>query len=63
MKCLKILAIVVAALAISACGKFDRFSASITGNSETCVDGVKYIQFSSGVSVKYKPDGSIATCK
>ncbi len=45
------------------CGGFGRFEAWTTGKSELCVDGVKYIQFTSGASVKYNADGSIALCK
>lgn len=49
-------------LSISGCGNFDRHVANITGSSESCIDGVKYIQFPSGASVKYTKDGKIATC-
>jgi len=45
------------------CGKVERITASWTGHSEMCISGVKYIQFTSGASVKYLPDGKIATCK
>lgn len=47
---------------LSGCGKVDRLVASATGTAESCVDGVTYIQFTSGVTVKYRPDGSVATC-
>jgi len=51
-------------LTFSGCGAIDRGMANITGDgSETCHDGVVYLQFTSGVSVKYNKDGSIATCK
>jgi hypothetical protein len=44
-------------LALSGCGRFDRFMAGITGDaSETCVDGVVYLQFTSGATVKYTYD-------
>jgi len=59
----KVALAVVVAVALSGCGYFDRAGATFTGSSETCVDGVKYIQFTSGASVKYTPDGKIATCK
>lgn len=45
------------------CGKFERFTATWTGYSELCVDGVKYIQFTSGASVKYNQNGTIVTCQ
>jgi uncharacterized protein YceK len=45
------------------CGSVDRGMASITGTgTETCVDGVLYLQFTSGVTVKYNQNGSVATC-
>lgn len=50
------------ALALTGCGAVDRGIAKFTGSSEMCVDGVKYIQFTSGATVKYNTDGSIALC-
>ena len=47
---------------LSGCGNFDRGVAKVTGSSESCIDGVKYIQFPSGASVKYTRDGRVATC-
>lgn len=45
------------------CGQADRAMAFTTGNAqESCVDGVLYLQFTSGASVKYLPDGKVATC-
>jgi hypothetical protein len=32
------------------------------GQSETCYKGVLYLQFPHGVTVAYKPDGSVITC-
>lgn len=45
------------------CGTISRGCAKYFGSDEVCIDGVKYIQFTSGASVKYNPDGTIATCK
>lgn len=60
----KILMALAVVLALSGCGYVDRTIGGITGNgAQTCVDGVAYLQFTSGVSVKYLPDGKIATCK
>lgn len=44
-------------------GKFHRQVANLTGYSDYCIGGVEYIQFVSGATVKYKPDGTISTCK
>ena len=49
-------------LSLAACGQLGRNVANVTGHSESCIDGVKYVQFSSGASVKYNKDGSIQTC-
>jgi hypothetical protein len=49
-------------VSIASCGNVDRGVAKLTGSSESCIDGVKYIQFPSGASVKYTRDGKIATC-
>lgn len=62
MKKLLIVSICLIAL-FSSCGKFDRMKAGHTGYSEVVVDGVVYIKFTSGVTVKYNTDGSIATKK
>ena len=50
-------------LFVSSCGRFERWTASWTGYSELCVDGVVYLQFTSGSSVKYNPNGTIVTCQ
>lgn len=48
---------------LTGCGYIDRLSASaIGGASEVCVAGVVYLQFASGVTVKYTPDGQISKC-
>jgi hypothetical protein len=48
---------------LAGCGLFNRSCAQIKGTSETCYCGVSYIQFPSGVSVKYDQNGKIVTCK
>lgn len=62
MKISTLLVAVCSALVLSGCGYIDRKFASLTGSAESCVDGVKYIQFASGVTVKYAPDGGIVRC-
>jgi hypothetical protein len=57
-----IVAAAIACLSIAACGQMDRGVANLTGHSEQCIDGVKYVQFSSGASVKYKKDSTVDTC-
>jgi len=59
--------IVVAAVllsTLSGCGYADRKFSGYTGRpTETCVDGVLYLQFTTGSTVKYLPDGHVATCR
>lgn len=51
-------------LLFTGCGAIDRSLANVTGDgSETCHAGVKYLQFTSGASVMYEQNGSIALCK
>lgn len=52
-----------AILLLSGCGAYERVGAAVTGWSRVCVDGVSYLQFVSGVTVEYTPDGKIKTCK
>jgi hypothetical protein len=51
-------------LSIAGCGRLDRWFAGVTGTAaETCIDGVVYLQFTSGATVKYTPEGKVATCR
>ena len=56
----------LAALALAllgGCGYIEREFAGMSGGGfETCHDGVAYVQFTSGASVKYNRDGTVATC-
>ena len=58
----KILLTIPVVMALTACGAVDHGVARLTGHSVSCVDGVEYIQFTSGVTVKYKQDGTVSTC-
>ena len=50
-------------LSVSACGKVDRGIAGLTGNAtETCIDGVTYLQFTSGAAVKVDRAGIPVPC-
>lgn len=52
------------ALAVSTagCGQVDRTIAHYTGYSKICVEGVSYIQFTSGASVQVDKDGKPIAC-
>jgi len=60
---MKILTWLILLSALSGCGVWDRGVASVTGIAHTCVDGVMYLQFTSGASVAYLPNGQIRGCK
>jgi hypothetical protein len=59
----KFMFIVLFGVLVSSCGWVERKMATYTGHSSICVEGVKYIQFTSGASVAYNQDGTIQTCK
>lgn len=54
---------ILIACALTGCGWADRAVAKASGVARTCVDGVMYLQFASGATVAYSPDGSIRTCR
>jgi len=59
----RILPITLVALSLAGCGWFERkVTANVTGHAVACIDGVRYLQFPSGVTVQYNPDGRIRTC-
>jgi len=58
--------ILIAALAatLTGCGWYERkVVANITGYSKTCVEGVTYLQFSSGVTPQVDLEGRPVACK
>lgn len=58
-----IIATILLFLTLTGCGQIGRTTASLTGYSRSCVEGVSYLQFTSGVTVEYAPDGHVKTCK
>lgn len=49
---------------LSSCGNVDRELAKLTGNaSKTCVDGVTYLQFTSGATIQLDINGKPVACK
>lgn len=55
--------LVLASFLFFSSGYFKRQLAVYSGYSEICVDGVRYLQFISGATPKYNPNGSLSTCK
>ena len=59
-----LLSVIMMMITIFGCGGTDRLGTAITGKpSEVCVSGVAYLQFTSGATVKYTPEGKIARCQ
>jgi hypothetical protein len=60
---MKLVIAILLVLSLPGCGYVDRSLAGITGSvQETCHAGVTYLQFTSGASVKYLPDGHVTPC-
>lgn len=59
---LKLVSLLMVVICLSGCGLFNRGVAKITGHAKSCVDGVQYLQFASGVTVSYNRDGSVKNC-
>ncbi len=56
-------AVALVALMMFGCGAIDRSCAKVTGSaSKTCVDGVQYLQFTSGATVQVDVDGKPVRC-
>lgn len=60
---LKFILFIGLSFAITSCGWVSRLVGGLTGTSKICVEGVSYLQFTSGASVEYTKDGKIKTCK
>lgn len=60
---MKKIAILLCVIGLTGCGMVERSVAWLTDYSRICVDGVEYLQFTSGASVAYTADGKIKTCK
>lgn len=58
----KLLLILPIAILLTGCGVWERGAAGIMGHSKICVGGVLYLQFTSGATVAYNPDGTIKRC-
>ena len=54
--------ILLAATTLTGCGWVDRVTATATGHARACVDGVEYLQFTSGVTVAYTREGKVKNC-
>lgn len=59
LPCVGVTALIVL---LAGCGALERTVATATGFSRMCVDGVEYLQFTSGVTVAWSKDGKIKLC-
>jgi major membrane immunogen (membrane-anchored lipoprotein) len=58
-----VFAMALASVLLTSCGQVDRSVAAITGGaSKTCVDGVTYLQFTSGATVQLDRTGKPVSC-
>lgn len=64
MKLSRIAVIAGVAMAMVGCsGQWDRTVATVMGVAKTCVDGVTYLQFTSGATVQVDTTGKPVACK
>jgi hypothetical protein len=55
--------VVLSVVLLTGCGWFDRkIVANVTGYSKTCVEGVTYLQFPSGVTPQVTIEGKPVSC-
>jgi uncharacterized protein YceK len=59
---IKALVITIAAVALTGCGMVEKTTAELRGYSKICVDGVTYLQFSSGATVQVDLQGNPVAC-
>ena len=55
--------VVLLGLTLCGCGGLKRTGAILSGWTKTCVEGVSYLQFPSGVTVQYDRSGKIVACE
>lgn len=60
---MKITITLLLAALLSGCGYFERVVGTVTGYSKMCVDGIVYLQFTSGATVQVDSNGKPVVCK
>ena len=60
---MKITITLLLAALLSGCGYFERAVGTVTGYSKMCVDGIVYLQFTSGATVQVDSSGKPVVCK
>lgn len=59
---MKFLIVGLLVLPLMGCGVLDKGVASWTGYSKMCVEGVSYLQFTSGATVQVDQEGRVVKC-
>lgn len=60
----KLILLFFVTITLTGCGWFERkVVANFTGFSKVCIEGVTYLQFPSGVTPQYQPDGKLVICQ
>ena len=63
-KTIKIIAATVVFVTLTGCGYIERQLAGVTGGAtKTCIDGVSYLQFTSGAALQVDTTGKPVGCK
>jgi hypothetical protein len=59
---IKAMFIAITAIALTGCGMVEKTNAELRGYSKICVDGVTYLQFTSGATVQVDLQGNPIAC-
>lgn len=59
---MKLLLITLFTVTLMGCGQTDRIIAKWTGYQKVCVEGISYIQFTSGATLQVNQSGLPVTC-
>jgi hypothetical protein len=60
---MKFIILMLAIFSVAGCGAVDRANASFTGQSITCVEGLKVVQMTSGAFYQRTPNDKLIACK
>lgn len=63
MKTLTTILATLAIVSLTGCGYVDRAIGAVTGYSKVCVEGVSYLQFTSGAAIQLDVTGKPVACK
>lgn len=59
----KLIGLLAAVCLLSGCGQVDQAGAALFGVSKVCVDGVTYLQFTSGAAAQIDQNGRPVRCE